>query len=239
MAPDPAGPAAIPQTPVGATKAYLRKELPRFTQYQEIGAALIKAADLYRARDVDGLIALIRKAAQATPGPTTGPTTAALMRRLHIERSVGPQGALAPTKTKATRFRSAARGARRLASDAGADVPAPAHAGAGLDLPLVEDRGPDVGASAQSTLPGCRARGRVASDPVAVRVAAHVRESLPGGRGAPVTVAKWLGHADVRTTYTFYAHALPDDDDQAAIDRLTKARGDGNGDGVMTGRGRR
>ena len=34
----------------------------------------------------------------------------------------------------------------------------------------------------------------------------------------PVTVAKWLGHSDVRTTYTFYAHALPDDDDQAAID---------------------
>jgi Phage integrase family len=53
----------------------------------------------------------------------------------------------------------------------------------------------------------------------------------------PVTVAKWLGHADVRTTYTFYAHALPDDDDQAAIDRLTRARGDANGDGVMTGRG--
>ena len=34
----------------------------------------------------------------------------------------------------------------------------------------------------------------------------------------PVTVAKWLGYSDVRTTHTFYAHALPDDDDQAAID---------------------
>jgi hypothetical protein len=82
-----------------------------------------------------------------------------------------------------SRLGSAAGGARILASDARTDVQETSHAGADLAVPFVEDRGADVGASAQSTLPGRRARGRVASDPVAVRVAAHVRESLPGGRG--------------------------------------------------------
>ena len=52
----------------------------------------------------------------------------------------------------------------------------------------------------------------------------------------PVNVARVMGHKNVTTTLTFYAHAIPQDD-TPDIDRLTAARqaaGDLNGDFVRT-----
>ena len=208
----------------------------RVMTYQQLARALRAAKQYCTRRDFMVFLALAETGAR--PGEVLALRWSDVdidRRTLRIERAVSLGGQIKPTKTEAARivrltvplaeaFAAWRRHVDRVAAKAKVSPPAymfPSRSGQPLQAKVIGRR--------------FRALLRKADLPPSFTLYSlrHTFASQLLDQGVkPVDVARVMGHKNVITTLTFYAHAIPQDD-TTYIDRLTAAR-QGTGDAMVT-----